>query len=300
MNSFLQSPEWEKFQQSFGRKTWRCQDILIIRHDLPFGFNYLYCPRPGMGNVDRDRIAKSAIADFRDLGLKEKSIFVKLEPEIADAGYFYDLGFIKSKKEIQPAKTLILDLTQSENDLLGRMHPKTRYNIRVAQKHDVKVTELPEVSEAQFEDIWKIFRITSQKDDFALHAKNYYRKMIEILSPQNALGVFAASYGGRIVAVNLVIFFGDTATYLHGASDFRFRNLMAPYAAHWHIIQEARKRGFKNYDFWGVSEEKYPGATHFKKGFGGKEIAYPGSFDLILNPLWYNIYKVASRFPRLR
>ena len=46
---FLQSWEWGEFQKSLGRKVWRLGDCenwaaLVIRHDLPLGKNYLYCP----------------------------------------------------------------------------------------------------------------------------------------------------------------------------------------------------------------------------------------------------------------
>jgi len=37
--------------------------------------------------------------------------------------------------------TFVLDLTKTEEELLKNMHQKARYNIRVAQKHDVEVVE---------------------------------------------------------------------------------------------------------------------------------------------------------------
>ena len=70
---------------------------------------------------------------------------------------------------------------------------------------------------------------------------------------------------------------------------------MAPYLLQWEQIKEAKKRGCIEYDFWGIDDKKWPGVTRFKKGFGGQEITYPGAFDLIFQPIWYRLYKIAKR-----
>lgn len=286
--SFLQSPEWEKFQQAFGRKTWRIDNFLIIRHDLPFGFSYLYCPRPKIENPDKS--LKSATADFRDLGLKEKSIFLKLEPEMADPEYLTSLGFIKSKKEIQPLRTLVLDLEKTEDELLAAMHKKTRYDIRVAQKHGAAIREL---NLGDLGETWRIFRVASSRNRFHLHPRSYYEKMIEVLRPSGFLKIFGAFFDEELVAVVFTIFYNKCAIYIHGAFDHDQKGLGAPHLLNWHIIREAKKLGFQKYDFWGISE-KYPGVTRFKRRFGGDEVVYPGSFDLVLCPVWYNSYKLVS------
>lgn len=307
MSSFLQSPEWEKFQQAVGRKTWRIQDILLIKHEMPFGFNYLYCPRPNLGDRDLEEFLKIT----KEIAAEEKSIFLKVEPEIADPGALKTLGFSRSAKEIQPSETVILDLTQGEQEILARMHEKTRYNIRLAQKHGIETRELGD----GFDPVWEMFRETAERDKFYLHPKNYYEKMIEVLKSAGLLKVFGAFHKNALVAANIMVFYsppledkssifrrgtqssngGGRVTYLHGAFIHAQRNLMAPYALHWHLIQEAKRNGFREYDFWGVSD-KYPGVTKFKRGFGGREVHYPGSFDLVLNPLQYNLYRMGSRF----
>jgi len=45
MKSFLQSKQWADFQESLGFKTWRINNILIIKRNLPFGKSYFYSPR---------------------------------------------------------------------------------------------------------------------------------------------------------------------------------------------------------------------------------------------------------------
>jgi len=301
----LQSSEWEEFQQAVGRKTWRIQGILLIRQDLPLGFDYLYSPRADMSGPD----GAMALGEAKKIAEKERLIFLKVEPEIADLGALKTLGFFKSAKEIQPSETVIIDLTQSEQEILDRMHEKTRYNIRLAQKHGIEIKELGD----GFDPVWEIFRETAKRDRFSLHPRSYYEKMVEVLKPAGLLKIFGAFYKNELVAANIMIFYppplenktpfsareaqfskgGGRVTYLHGASNNDFRNLMAPYGLHWHIIKEAKGNGFEEYDFWGISE-RYAGVSRFKKGFGGKETIYPGSFDYLSNLLWYNLYKLGS------
>ena len=102
---------------------------------------------------------------------------------------------------------------------------------------------------------------------------------------------------GRVLAANLMIWFGDTVSYLHGASSNVRREVMAPHLLHWKLINEAKSLSFKHYDFWGVAPEgtvnhPWAGVSRFKRGFGGRYVAYPGTFDLPLDRFWYRVYRL--------
>lgn len=107
--------------------------------------------------------------------------------------------------------------------------------------------------------------------------------------------LFIAEYQGKTIAANLVNFFGPTATYTHGGWDWEYRSLMAPHLLQWEQIKEAKNRGCKAYDFWGIDKINWPGITRFKKGFGGKEVNYIGTFDLILKQAWYSAYILVKK-----
>ncbi|MBI5071795.1 peptidoglycan bridge formation glycyltransferase FemA/FemB family protein [Candidatus Falkowbacteria bacterium] len=186
-----------------------------------------------------------------------------------------------------------MDLTKSEDELLAAMHEKTRYNIRLAEKKNLALKT------GTVDDFWKLMEETTKRDEFRAHPKKYYEKMFEKLADgeKNKMrGELKIVYQGIApLAAAIIGYFGDTVTYLHGASSYEYRNLMAPYLLHWEIIKEAKKLGYKFYDFWGIDEKKWPGVTRFKKGFGGFEINYPGTFDLPINKLWYKIYNLAKK-----
>lgn len=264
--SFLQSKQWEDFQRAFGRQVFRQDGILIIKHNLPLGKYYFYCPRP----VQVPRIKNRA-----------KAIFFRAEPSI---GYRIESlrGFRKAKREIQPSKTLILDLDKSEEDLLSQMKKKTRYSIKLAQRKGVKVHK-----SRDFEAFWRLLQETAKRQKITTHAKEYYQKMLEMPMAE----LFLAKYQNIPLAAGITIFYQNRATSLHGASSDKIRYLRAPYLLQWERIREAKKRGMRQYDFWGISE-KWPGVSQFKRGFGGRIVTYIGTWDLVFQPFWYKLYNL--------
>jgi len=279
MDSFLQSSSWLEFQKSLGRKVWQINGINVIEHNLPFGKSYLYSPR-----CEGKFLLEGFIKKIKELVRQENSIFLKVETQ--DAVDLKKFGFRKSHN-IQPTKTLILDITKSEQELLNQMHHKTRYNIGLAEKKGVRIKR----DKNLFEDFWKLMEETTRRDGFKPHPKEYYKKMLGIPGVE----LFMAEYQNKIIAANIAVFYDRQAIYLHGASDYEHRNLMAPHLLQWEQIKEAKKRECIEYDFWGIDEKKWPGVTRFKKSFSGREISYPGAYDLIFQPIWYKIYKIARK-----
>lgn len=317
---FLQSNEWAGFQRSLGREVFEYPNLeakppsdssetylgaeppstngiraIIIKHDLPFGKNYLYIPHGP--EIDFNQMTggfKNPVANFvrwlREEGKKRKSIFIKAEPLVDSvAQALVESGFRKSKKKIQPNRTVIIDLDQDDNELLGRMHHKTRYNIKVAESHGVKVVESNDL-----DTFLKLLKKTTKRDKFSPHPADYYKKLFNFDGLQTKL--YFAGHSDRPIAAALVLIYGDTAYYLHGASDYKYRSLMAPYALHWYIITSNQKLGTRYYDLWGIDANKWPGVTRFKLGWGGQTIEHSGSFDLPVSKFWHLIYKVAKRF----
>lgn len=294
--SFLQSAEWERFERSLGHATWRVHGALVIRRDLPLGFHYLYCPRPNPGLWDLDAGLWNAV---REIARKEKSVFLKIDP-LSDIPASH---FQHPASGVQPAETIVLDLAnRTEDELLAAMREKTRYNIRLAERKGVKIMSRDSrITTRSFEIFWRLLQETAARDGFRTHPKEYYAGMLAARSEQFANELFFAEYGGEVLAVAMINYYrGEasivrTATYLHGASSRRHRDVMAPHLLQWRMIQEARQRGCGLYDFWGIDEQKWPGVTRFKRGFGGREIMYPQSVDIVYRPIAYAVYNIAKK-----
>jgi lipid II:glycine glycyltransferase (peptidoglycan interpeptide bridge formation enzyme) len=178
------------------------------------------------------------------------------------------------------------------------MKQKARYNIKVAEKHGVRA-RISNQPEKDFEEFWRLMQLTAKRDKIKSHPKDYYFKQLSFFGGDKngvtEMKLFLAEWRNKIIAANIVVFFGGRATYLHGASDYEKRHLMAPYLLQWEQIKEAKKHGCAKYDFWGIDEKKWPGVTRFKKGFGGEEVEYLGAWDYVFQPTWYKVYRLARK-----
>lgn len=299
----MQTQEWFDFQKSLGREvsSYAKEGVsaFTVKHDLPFGKSYLYLPRgPELDFNFMTGGFKNPVNNFiswlKEQAKQNKAIFIKAEPlQDSVAQILSDSGFKKSEKEIQPSKTVVLNLKPDKQEILDRMHPKTRYNIKVAQKHNLGVVESDDV-----ESFWRLLKKTVAKDKFRTHGREYYFHLFDFFKKGGEISVslFLAENDGQPTAGAMILRQGDTGYYLHGASDYRFRNTMAPYMLHWRVIEYLKDKGALNYDLWGIDHQKWPGVSRFKLGWGGRIIEYPGSFDLPISRIWYAAYKTAKLF----
>lgn len=331
--SFLQSLDWGEFQKSLGKKVWRFEvrrqektvmAAQVIKEKLVLQKSFLYLPYGPCFSSDIFLKGKKValellLKEVKTLAKKENCIFFKVEPKTQLP---LIEGAISSPKRIQPQISLILNLDIPEEKIFNLFHPKTRYNIRLAQKRgvEVKVINFKELSqgarEKYFKKFWKLLKKTAKRKKFYLHPKEHYKNLLLFLSlekekidqqkPLSSLAslLFVAEYKHRFVAANIALLFGNEMTYLHGGSNYKYRKLMTPHLLQWRQIQEARRLGFKTYDFWGVDDGKWGGISRFKRGFLpikalkeriGEEIQYPEGKDFIFQKFWYTLYKIARK-----
>lgn len=296
---------------------------LIVKYDLPFGRSYLYCPRGpvidelGIMNYE-SRMCGMLFSEIKKIAKDEKSLFLRFDPPV-EMNQKYSTKLKKSSSEIQPKDTLMLDLEKSEEDLLREMKQKTRYNIRLAERKGTKITNYElhvdnrKKFKEKFEKFWELAEETSQRDKFRSHNKDYYWKMLKSLNKENCAcdrkllaKLYLAEYNNKVITSNIVLYFRDYCAYLHGASSNECRNVMAPYLLQWQQIIDAKKAGYKKYDFWGIKSSQsetnhsWQGITRFKKGFGGYEKNYIGAYDLVLSNIGYTIYGFMKKIRSLK
>jgi peptidoglycan pentaglycine glycine transferase (the first glycine) len=314
---FLQSAEWRKFQENVGHKAYFIENegfsASIIGHELPIVGKYLYVPRGPVVTVigNQELGIRNGIQNLVDLAKKENAGWIRIEPENEETLELIRNNIsekiIKSPHDMQPKEVFVMDILKPAEQLLAEMKSKTRYNIGVARKKNVKVTShrssvIDLEKERYVEEFLKLTKEMAARQGISAHPEEYYRKMIGSLPPE-MLKIYAAEYDGKIIVANLVVFYVNTAIYLHGASSNEHRNVMAPYLLQWQAIQDAKERGCTRYDFGGVKtgirnqesviRNDWSGITNFKLGFSSntEPVVFPGSYDIIINPRKYAVYR---------
>lgn len=292
----LQSATWGEFRKKTGIKVIKSNDFQLTIHKIPHSsFNIGYLPKGRMPTEEM-------LNDLRRIGLEENCIFIQLEPNIIKSegakNQLLSLGLKHAARPLFTKYTFILDLTPSEDQLLKNMHHKTRYNIRVAQKHEVEVVE--DNSDKAFEEYLKLTKETTKRQGFYAHTEKYHRLMWESLKNKIA-HLFLAKYKGKVLVAWIVFAFEDILYYPYGASRNQSRETMASNLMMWEVIKWGKKRGLKKFDMWGAlgpnpnPKDSWFGFHRFKQGYGAEHVEFVGSYDLVIKPLWYEVYKVVDK-----
>lgn len=304
--SFLQSWNWGEFQKAAGFHIKRyfieeegsiLAAVLFVERHLPLGQKYLYAPWGPVlkENLSEEKVEKvfPLLSNREFFASNENPVYVRIEPRLR----VEKSDFVFLKKGIQPKDTLVLDISKNADNILKEMHPKTRYNIRVAARHGVEVKE--KTGDEGFKVFMKLASEVESKGDFHYHPASYYQVMIKTLGDSGMLKVLVAEYEGRPLAAGIFVKYGDTFTYVHGASSKAKAHVMAPHLLHWEAIEIAKKEGCSKYDFFGIAPNEnasHPwfGITRFKKGFGGTELHFPGAADAVNDKAKYQFYNLAQ------
>ncbi len=322
---FLQSKEWLRFQAAVGRETisFSSDDFLAngIIHRLPIVGRYLYVPRGPVCHNFQFSIFnfQKNLEKLIKKARESKVGWIRIEPEteelLKSIQETTDKKVAKAPHDVQPREVLRVDISPSEEALFSAMKPKTRYNIRLAEKRGVTVIETREGRHIQaFLDL---ITATSGRKSITSHPRAYYEKFFQVL-PKEMCRLFVAEYEGNVLAANMMIFYGGTATYLHGGSSDAHRDMMAPYLLQWEQMKFAKRAGCALYDFGGVktansqqpadnkqwktenkklfTSNSWNGITKFKTGFSPstQTVVFPGAYDIILNPRVYATYRAAE------
>jgi lipid II:glycine glycyltransferase (peptidoglycan interpeptide bridge formation enzyme) len=214
----------------------------------------------------------------------------------------------KSRTDIQPPDTVVLDLSLTEEEILSGMKQKWRYNIRLSEKKGVTVRR------GSLEDMaifYELYRETAVRDGIAIHDRTYYESLLKASSEQVSveqqqsahqaprISLYIAEFEETPLAAIITLFSRFEAVYLYGASSNSHRNLMPAYLLQWTAIQDAKAYGSRRYDFYGIpptDDESHPmhGLYRFKTGFGGRIVHRVGSLDVPVGKLRYTVYILAE------
>lgn len=312
----LQTAAWGELKAAFG---WQAERValvedgvpragaLILYRSLPAGLGALaYVPRGPLVNWERPEEVAELLAALARRARARRAVALILEPDLPDEPRWRDrlaaLGLRPSPLgSIQPRRTLVVDISRSEEEILAGMKPKTRYNIRLAERKGVAVWE---GTEADLPAFHRLMAQTAVRDRFGVHSPAYYERAYHLFVPTGRARLLMAGVEGEPVAALMVFALGRRAWYFYGASGDAHREKMPTYRLQWEAIRWARSLGCTEYDLWGVPDEEEErleaeftqrqdglwGVYRFKRGFGGRLVRTVGAWERPLRPALYPLY----------
>ena len=309
--TFLQSWNWGEFNKLQGNKIWRFGiyenneliSVVLINKLVARRGVFLSLPH---GPVLKDKskelkkeVLTALLNKLKIIAKEERASFIRISPpwkkNEENEAIFKNLKFKDSPLYLSPELMWELNISPSEEELLTGMRKTTRYLIRQAMKNqDIEISSSQKVED--LETFEKIYEDTVKRHHFVPYSFKYLRNEFLSFQPDGEVLFFHGKYKGEVLYSALTIFWQNTAVYHHAATALKYPKIPVAYLAQWEMIKEAKRRGCKLYNFWGVAPENNPkhpwtGLTLFKKGFGGYEIEFVKTKDLPLSwKYWPTIF----------
>jgi len=281
---------------------------------LPAGRQFWYVPHgpvldyadPGAG--DRVRVL---LGGLRREAAAHRAVAVKLEPRIEVdspelAAFHAASGLRPLPDTLQVGQTRLVDLADDEA-LIAGFDKDTRYAVRRAEREGVTTSVVEDAADlAAIEALHALVAETQRRAGFAMPALERYRVAWRALAGAGRAAIVEARRGEELLASAVVVFEGDRSFYLFSGSrreEPGEQKHYASYAVQWAMMRLARERGCRTHDLWGVAppgagpEHAWHGVGLFKKGFGGREVVWAGSLDLVVDPTVYRL-RQATRLMR--
>lgn len=309
--ALFQSWLWGEVQKKMGVSVWR---VGVFRGSLLVGVAQIFkvCAKRGWflhvrhGPVvaNHDKAVWHFIIDWLGGRAKRENCwFVRINPLIEDTlnnrALMSTLGCTPAAIHAMDGEYCwVLDLDRSEEELLSGMRKTTRYEIRRSEKLCVEVAR--SVDSADLPAFLSLYAKTSERHEFVPHMG--IREEFDLFGQAGSAQLYVARHEGALLAGAIILWYGNQAIYHHGAS--LATHIPASYAIQWQAIRDAKKRGLTVYNFWGIAPENkinhpWRGITLFKKGFGGRIIAYIHAQDLPVS-LWYPFSRAVETVRRIK
>jgi lipid II:glycine glycyltransferase (peptidoglycan interpeptide bridge formation enzyme) len=317
----LQSWAWAAFKSRWGWEplplmmtvggnSWESPAMaLVLKRRVPrLPLSILYVPKGPALDFHDAPLRRQVLAQLEKVAKREKAIFIKIDPEVvrswglehervsplgkATVRDLTQRGWRPSEDQVQFRNTVELYLNRTEEELLAEMKPKTRYNIRLAERKGVVVRQ---GTPADFPTIAEMYHETAARDGFTVRPQAYYLDGWTTLYEARMAQPLIAEVEGRPVAAVILVRFGQRVIYMYGASRNEARERMPNHLLQWEAIRWARQQGAAVYDFWGAPDEfvetdRLWGVWRFKAGFNGEVVRFIGAWDFPARPLWYRFY----------
>jgi lipid II:glycine glycyltransferase (peptidoglycan interpeptide bridge formation enzyme) len=270
---------------------------------LPLGRSFWYVPHGPVLDYADARAAewlRALTIGLREVGRTARVVAAKLEPRV-EAGSPGSALFGRLRPDprpVQVGQTRIVELTDDEA-LMGSFDKDTRYAVRRSQREGVAVRTLTDGSDAApIDALHGLVVETQRRAGFPLPPLERYRVAWRGLAGAGRASILEARRGEELLASGMVVVEGDRSFYLFSGSrreDHGEPKHYASYLLQWEMMRRARELGSRQHDLWGIAppgagpDHAWHGVGLFKKGFGGRDVQWAGTWDVVIDPTVYRL-----------
>jgi lipid II:glycine glycyltransferase (peptidoglycan interpeptide bridge formation enzyme) len=240
----------------------------------------------------------------------DRAVALRLEPRVPLDGpepALLDAVAHRVPERLQVGQTRIVDLA-ADDALLAGFDADTRYAVRRAAREAVTTRLVTDAGDrAAIERLHELVRATQRRAKFRLPPLERYWTAWQALAGAGRACLVEAWRGDEPLASGMVVVEGSQSFYLFAGSrreEPGETKRYASYAVQWAMMGEARAQGATRHDLWGVApanagtDHPWHGVGLFKKGFGGREVTWAGSWEIVIDPLVYRLRSAAARLRR--
>lgn len=302
--NFLQSWYWGEFHERLGKRIERSgfyKESKLVGVMLSIIENarrgrYLTVPGGPIIDWKDDKAVDCVFEEMKKIARRTNCVFVRIRPQLVSSEsirqIFQRYECRNSQMHLHAELSNILDIMKSEDELMAQMRKTTRYEIRKAINLGIIIKASKD--EKGIRAFYDLQVETAKRQKFVPFSYSFFREQFKVFFEADNALLYTAIFEGRLLAQAFVIFYGSEAVYHYGASTLEARKYPAAYLLQWEAIKEAKRRGMERYNFWGVAPEedldhRFYGVSVFKRGFGGKDVAYLHSQDLVIDNFRYLI-----------
>jgi lipid II:glycine glycyltransferase (peptidoglycan interpeptide bridge formation enzyme) len=300
---YTQSSLWGQLKARFGWHIFRIQvkdegqiigGAQILARRLPVTGYIGYISKGPVVNAGYPSATHRILDEIGRLARKHRIFVLAIQPPAAEPLYLDPLckeDYQPSSFYIIPPCTVVIDLTQPDEVILGAMKRTTRQNIRAAQSRGVTVRE------GTAEDLpafCHLKQLTESRSEFVHYDQCYYEEAWRQFSPTENIKLWLAYYQDELLAGLMAIYFGQWVVYAWAGSTRLYPEKRPNDLLFWHAMQWGKQHGYRYCDLGGISpivadalqhdqeppDCKEKGIARYKMGFGPLH-TFPPSYDKI-------------------
>lgn len=297
---------WEKYQATIpGRKPWGCvafkdgDKVVAVASFIDYethGYHYI---RTTHGPA----WASTPTEDEEVEALKALQKFVKAEDKNVA---FVRICVLSNPSIVEPVlstvqydKTVIVDITGTEEEILSRFKSRGRRDTRKALRESPAVVadETDKATES-FAEYYEVMEETGARDGFKPAPISDFEDMIKILGPEHCR-VYASRVDGQVVAWSIQTINDGVAVYYYGASRSGTGRLHAVEKMKlFEFVDLGQNHGCKVCDMMGIGSELAPslnGLNEFKCKFANDITDVAPGRDLPIKTAFYKALQLAKK-----